>query len=774
MSGVASSRRWLPARALGLAVSLTLLAAAGGAGPAAAQDGGHPPTPGAVQAVITDIGPALTRDPASLLRLRATIVNNTPEPVTRVRWRLRVGAPVTTRAGLTTPFADRGTSDVIWHDDLQFVEELAAGASHDVALYLPLDLLEDFDPPSGPAVFPLRFEVTHRKSDTIATADTYMIWSPDPQPSLRLGWVVAITDPPARDASFSVRRAQLAASVAPGGRLDGVLTALDLGEARAGAKLPLTLAINAEVVESVSALAATDPAAAAWLARLRKRASMHPVIALPYADADLVALVRAGLGAEVTASLRRGRQGPPGLDALLGITSLSDVAWPVGEVADAATTNILADNGIAAVLLDRMSLPRIGERAYTTTAAAELKTSARQLTAVVPDAPVTSLAADMAAGGSLFAVAQQRLLAETAVIAQQRPYDARDVFVRFPRDWAPADLDATAALLALPSTTPWLTGTTLPESVARPARADDRVAIPRYPEAARRLELRGDTLRAGQALRAGLASYQTILADSEPPLPGTSSADRTNAQAAAQAIRDTLIRSGDVLDWSESAHWQGRPAAAESLRSSVAATLTGLRGQVAVGVNTIRLTSTSGPVPITVVNHLFTPVRVHLTLRSQKFGLTFGRVPDVVVPAARTGQPGITSVQVQFEAQTVGKFPVDAQVLTADNVELGPPSRITVSTTAYGRVAILVTGGAFLLLVLASLLRFVFRRRKGRAAPPSDEDPDGPGGDEGPDPAGGYADLVGAADQPESAAQPTSADQPTAADQPEPVATVGA
>ena len=700
---------------------------------------------GAVRVIFTDIGPPLTGDFGSVLRLSATIVNDTPEPQTRVRWRLRIGPQVNTRAGLTTTFAEQGPSAVLWHDDEQVVDVLPAGASHQVYLSLPLDRLEEFSTPSGPAIFPIRFEVTHRLETTIATADTFLIWFPGQQPTLRLGWVVAITDAPARDASGALRGDDLAKSTAPGGRLDAVLSSLERGEALAGAKLPLTLAVDAELVESVNAMAkergpAGSATATSWLDRLKALASRHPVIALPYADPDVVALVRAGLTADLTASFGRARDHTAGLDALLGITAIEDIAWPVDEFVDSATVDRLADNGIHAVLLDRQSLRKVVDRAYTTTAAAEINTGANPLTAIVPDAPVTSLAIDMATGGQGFAVARQRLLAETAVIQQQLPYEARDVFVRFARDWQPADPEAAAALLALPVTTPWLTGTTVPDAIARPARADDRATIPRYPGAARRAELAGDALVAGNRLRGELTSFGTILADSEPPPPGATTADRTNAQTAANLIRDKIRQGVDALAWSESAHWRRDPAAAAALRSAVRDMLTGLRGQVSVAINTVRLTSTSGPLPVTLLNRLGTPVRVRLTLQSQRLGLKFGKVRESIVAAARSAtQPGSTSVEVPFEAQTVGKFPVDAQLSTVDDLKLGPPSRITVSTTAYGRLALLVTGGAFVLLVLAALVRFVFRRRQGKRPEPPGDGFGGPGEGEGPGPETGSA-----------------------------------
>ncbi|MEO6713152.1 MAG: DUF6049 family protein, partial [Mycobacteriales bacterium] len=300
----------------------------------------------------------------------------------------------------------------------------------------------------------------------------------------------------------------------------------------------------------------------------------------------------------------------------------------------------------------------------------------------------------------------------------------------FPRDWHPADVDTAGKLLAVPANTPWLTGTTVPEAVARTERAPDRGRVPRYPPAARRAELPANDLSEAHQLRTELRSFGAIIAGEATPEPGATDADRAKAAAAALAITTRLRRAEDAASWAHSAHWRRSPASGARLRAAIVGVLHALRGQVYVENVPVRLTSTRGSVPITVFNRLDTPVRVRLSLRSERLGLSVGRVPDIVVPAAHgLDQPGSRTVEVALVSQTIGKFPVVAQLRTPDDDPLGAPTRITVSTTAYGRVALLVTVGAFALLVLASLARFVFRRRRdgrggtGTQREPDDDDP---------------------------------------------------
>ncbi len=708
---------------LGAAVGALLVAASAAmpAAPAAAQTA----TPPRVRVELTGLDAVVGRQPDSVLHLRATITNDSSETVEFVRWRLRRGDRISTRSGVAQAAETPPAGETFWRKTEDVVRELPAGASEYVALDIPMAEL-DLPRTAAPAIYPLRFEVTSRISTTIGRADSFLIWWPDPEPpaepTLRIGWVVPLTEVPARSPGGANPGDQLSKSVAPGGRLDVVLAVLERAAVLSGSTLQVTLAIDGQLVESVAALTEREPgavAAAQWLARLRELSRRSEVIALPYADADLVALVRAGLNGDVTVALRQSREA---IREVLGVSARTSVTWPVDGAVDTASVSVLADNAIDAVILDDQTLPLTGTSEYTQTAAYDLDTTARKMTALVADSPLRQV---IVAASPLSAVTtRQRLLAETAVTQQERPGEVRDVVLPLPRLWLPVAIESSAQMLALPATTPWLGATTVSQTLREPGRGTGRATTPHYPEGARRAELPSQLLRDVTRQRAALLSFGTILvAPEEPPASDVAAvAEATEQRAAGAAIKSQINTwREEALARALSAHWRTNVRGAVALRAAVEREFeSSYRSKIRVQLNKVRLTSTRGPVPITIVNELRTPVRVRLTMRSQRPGLTFAQVPDQTVP------PTGAQLSVRFQARTIGKFPVEVALLTPENDSVGPPKTTVVSTTAYGTVALAVTITAFVLLVIAVVVRFVFRRRRGGSAADSADTPDAP------------------------------------------------
>ena len=126
--------------------------------------------------------------------------------------------------------------------------------------------------------------------------------------------------------------------------------------------VPVTWAVDPMLVQDVQAMdagytlgsgsdqhAGTGRAAAhAWLAGLQAAASRGAVIGLPYADPDLVAVIRAGLTSEAQKASTLGRTL---LDRALPSSSLP-YAWPLDGFSDRRTLDTLADSGITTFLLD--------------------------------------------------------------------------------------------------------------------------------------------------------------------------------------------------------------------------------------------------------------------------------------------------------------------------------------------------------------------------------------------------------------------------------------
>ena len=156
----------------------------------------------------------------------------------------------------------------------------------------------------------------------------------------------------------------LADAVRDGGRLDRLL---DVAEQVAGS-VRLTLLVDPETIEEldrmtagyrVGASAARSvpgrgaQAAAGWLGRLRQVAPKHLLVAVPYADPDVVALARGG-------NSKLARVAQPDIDAtarVLGVVPTTDVAWPPdGLLTDPALDEVVAQ-GAGVVVLDPAALP---------------------------------------------------------------------------------------------------------------------------------------------------------------------------------------------------------------------------------------------------------------------------------------------------------------------------------------------------------------------------------------------------------------------------------
>ncbi|HYZ08137.1 MAG TPA: glycoprotein, partial [Pseudonocardiaceae bacterium] len=166
----------------------------------------------------------------------------------------------------------------------------------------------------------------------------------------------------------------LAEQLAPGGRLDGLLGALEEavppGSPLAGG---LCVAVDPALLETVRGMAAgyrvADPTGVVdgtgatvggrWLERLRAAVAGRCVLPMPYGDPDVVALSRAGItDLEALATTT----GASLVSDLLGVQPLTGTAWPADGVLDERTVTDLTALDVRAVLLEPRGLaqPALG------------------------------------------------------------------------------------------------------------------------------------------------------------------------------------------------------------------------------------------------------------------------------------------------------------------------------------------------------------------------------------------------------------------------------
>ena len=436
--------------------------------------------------------------------------------------------------------------------------------------------------------------------------------------------------------------------------------------------------------------------AAGWLAQLRSAVGSagSALVALPYGDADLVALDRAGLDKEIALARTTGQAL---LSSELAAPTLPDVVWPVGGVVNVSTLADLATDMVTTVVLDGSAVQAVDPNAVTSPRT-DLQTASGTVHAVVSDPTLDALIADpgSVAGGQR--AAEQRFLAETMLITEARPGSGSSVVLTPPRDADPSN-HFLATVLADSGAVPWLKLTGLGDIADQPSDGIARQPLS-YPAVARRAELPGYALAPIDDLRTALADFGAVL--------GSSNTDPFFDLANLAILR------------AESSGWRTAPETSAQLTNEVRAELRAQTSKVFVtDPRLITLTSRKQKIPITIVNELPEPV----TLQLQVTAVNAARLTVTPIePFTVDGKGSRHEVLLEVEATTNGRFQVQAQLMTPDGSEpFGSPVSFEVNSTAYGAVALAIAGSAAGLLFLLSGYR-LFRRIRRKPGKPGTTD----------------------------------------------------
>ena len=686
----------LVALLLALAVVVAPLATAPRAGAAAG-----------VRVDVTTLTPAVATHDATL-QVAGTVRNQGRQALRNASVRLRLSQTrLGSRSELDAVLAGKVSSrdgDVVVEVPLG---DIAPGASAPFDIRQPLAKVTNL---TGFGVYVLGVEVVGTRSGTTGRAAItrtllpYTPPNPDYSPT-GMTWVWPLVGEPVRLADGVFANDRLAGELAPGGRLDRLLQA----GARLSAGAAVTWAIDPELVESVEAMAdrngyrvaspsgGTVPGgggglAQQWLAQLQSVTAGAAVVALPYADPDLTALVRHGLAGDVA---RTRSAGAAVLARFLPAASTVDgVAWPDSGYVDRPTLAALARSGVTSVVLDGRALPATIDLSYTPSGRAQLGTSAGRVAALLADPGLTDLLAAAPATSEGAVLAAQRVVADTAMITSELPNSGTDrtVLAMPPRRWNPSQafLDQLLTL----ADAPWTAPVTLRELITSAPPEVDRGKLT-YPAAQRRQELPSSYLSALDTQRENITNFAAILTDQTQLVPGLTS---------------SLIRL-------ESTFWRGRDVARGVRNSREQSYLNDLRTMVRVPAGSFTFGSRSGKIPVTVVNDLPQQVEVFLRLVPQtpRLRITAPTKPVVLGPRQK--------VQVEVPATAVAGGPVTvaATLHTPSGSQYGQPVMLRVNITQIGTVALVITVGAAVVLFLAAGIRVVRRLRRGR-----DGDDDGP------------------------------------------------
>ncbi|MFI6484487.1 DUF6049 family protein [Nonomuraea sp. NPDC050663] len=545
-------------------------------------------------------------------------------------------------------------------------------------------------------VYPLSIQAFDSWSGTeIDIWRSFLTYAPANAPKLpktKLAFALPIIDEPHRSDKTTFTDDELRTSITDKGRLGRLLKLAQTAPKTA------TWFVEPGILDDVQSMADTysvlvkgnpeskagAPEATAWLNSLSAALAGVPVVAVPYSDPDLVALAHNGLDKQTGVAIETGAASAA---SLLKRSDISTTAnWPAAGLLDADALDVLSIAKVDTVLLSPENLPASQQLLTTPDAAATLDTVGGSVTALVPD-PVLShtLEPDTAVAGSTLA-AKHRFIAETAIIASETPATAKSLVVAPTRRWDPNAAHVTALMKAA-SSLPWLAMSPL-DSI-EPVRNSPPRGPLTYTDANASTEL-------GKAY---LDQVKQVAHD---------------AQLTAQ-VTTSLKFSGfetSILRLT-SAGWRKRLRAAESARKTVAKGVAGKLDDVLVpSVDRPRaLAGNNGWVPISVTNGTPNDIALRLVVTADKTDeLSIGDYPDELNIGA--GQSG--TIQVPMEVKTAADTTVSVQLQTRDGLAYGSPYKLTIRTTGYTGIALVIVGAALVVMLAAVVMRVLRRRSQKR------------------------------------------------------------
>jgi hypothetical protein len=548
---------------------------------------------------------------------------------------------------------------------------------------------------------------------------------------LNIGWVWPLIDVPQRGACAALLTNELAASVAPGGRLATLLAA---GESAAGRNARLTWAIDPALLSDVSMMKApyrvgarqnctggkqeqASHYAGGWLSDVKAVAGQQDFFVTPYADVDLAGMAHRGLNDLLTAAFNDGHAAA---QKILGRTqratpgTVGQLAWPAGGAADyGVLEELAAKQQVSSVILDGKLMPPSPPVSYTPTAATTtpdglghqmnvlladhrlseiLSLRRSQIPGVTPGPTAMPVGMRSQIRAAAAFAKKQLFLAETAMIASEPGAGApRAVVAAPPRRWAPS-ASLAAQLLEETVDTPWLRPATLASLAATPP---PRGSPARQPPPQHRVG-------SGELSRALLHQVRHNL-------------------AVQVALLDSILTSGGhgylstAVDAVESSAWRGgkraqRPAV-HLLHHELAFVESQLRQVKIVGSPRVTLGGKAGDVPVSVRNNLPHPVTVRLKVSvPPEDQVVIGHYKPIITVPARSTVP----VRIPVQAAAAGSKTLSLWLTTPEGAALpGKRVSLTVTATHFGTLAIVIISVALVVFVLSAAARAI--RRAGPA-----------------------------------------------------------
>ena len=562
---------------------------------------------------------------------------------------------------------------------------IAPGASRHIEITQPLTGL------SETALYPVRVDLFSSLSPvaTLRTPMVYLTSAPKLPLLYTTTWV--LWEPLQLGPDGVLGAGPITKDIAPGGQLEQTVAAIDAGPSRVDVAVSPVLVDELKTmsrgyrmrsgpggrVTEVPAGTGGAADAARVLGELRSLAKRPGIelVALPFGDPSIPALIHGGLSTELQTLVLRGAQE---VSSGLGGASDATVARPPFSEIDTPSLGQLARTGARTVLLDPGVAPPPSDVTFSPPPVVPLVAGGHTVTGVAPDA---LLAQDMQtwAAQDPPVLAAQLAVGELATIYLESPGTPhRGAAVIFP-ERTPESARFLQTFAALTSREPWLrpaTAATLAADVRSnraPVRARSRV-LHAFPQ--------GYALRY-RATRDTLTQFESAIQQ----------ADALEARLLTNllySIGGTAVRSVPV---------------GLGFMSSVTSTVEHVLGQIRPRSGVLTLTERSGPVYLTVANDSVYPAQVVVRLVSAS-QLTFPHGNRRTITIAAHGSQFLSFA---VQTKTTGRFPVSVQIFTRAGRQIAETQMI-VRSTAYNLVALVVTLGAALFLLAWWGRRFLPRR----------------------------------------------------------------
>jgi hypothetical protein len=542
------------------------------------------------------------------------------------------------------------------------------------------------------ALYPVTVELRSR-NEPVAVLRTVLVFIVEEPLTPLLVSTTFVLDAPVRirtDGTF-VDDA-LEQQVVEGGRLDSIISAL---EAVPG--LPVTMVVSPVLLEQLATMRdgyrvvegsgirevpaeqGTALAAGRLLDRIREvlRQPLVEVVALPYASPSVPALVHAGLNIDLARQIRRGGDA---VAALGGKEPSRTIFHPPGS---AVTASSLAPLNLAlaaepgptpALLLDGNVVPPPPTE-LTPPARIQVEADGTSHPAIASDPGVEARTAALPDDPILRA---QWVLGELSAIYFEQPSIPRGAALIFGEQDEPESGFLQSFLRGIRGA---------PEIFWLKAAPASRLLLDQSVPDRRRLT---ETVRPS-------------------PLAGSFTTEMDDSRDAVEAL-DSMADQNDLVGQldrllllSESRYLGGHEDLRFDYLDTARATVDAEFDKVHLPPSSdITLTSRTGRIPVTLRSEAGYPVQLQLSLRATGLELIGGSSRDILL-----SRP-IQTFVFPARAQRTGRFPVQVRLGTPDGTRIGR-TEIVVRSTAYNRIALVITIGAALFLALWWGRRFLSR-----------------------------------------------------------------